>query len=247
MAIENKVSDKIKNFQKFAEQDVSAAISELKKIKKDENRKHLQRLVYANLIDRFDVLIDELLLELATLPNNSFHTRVLLKVSDIPVSQKDFYEVMVSNDAKKVIEEQIKNIVRSEFIRSRHSAKLRVLLEDGFEVEKNQLNKSRVNANDGRVQTTFKRRSVTVPSTVIGYSDYLYARRSGIVHGTGTSISKQDTDYLTKTFDAKTKAIGIKLSSVLSAAQFYKHLTEFMLTEMWPPSRNHQPKNNKNN
>lgn len=123
MAIENQVTNRIKNFQKFAEQDVAAAISELKKINKDENRKHLQRLVYANLIDRFDVLVDELLLELATQSNNSFHSRVLSKVADTPVSQKDFFEVMVSDDSKSIIEEQIKNIVRNEFIRSRHSTK----------------------------------------------------------------------------------------------------------------------------
>jgi len=231
---------RIKNFQKFSKQDVLVAISELKKIKKDENRKHLQRLVYANLVDRFDILVDELMLELAVLEDNDFHNRVLEKVSNINVSKKDYFETFLAEEPKLVIENQIKDVVRGEFLRTRHSQKLRTLLQDGFNVSKLDLDKSRVNANDGRIQTTFSRRAKTIPSSIIGYSDYLYAKRSGIVHGTGKSISKNDAAHLVKNFSANTNIIGIKIGSIASAIQFYSHLTDYMLTSNWPPSRNHK-------
>ncbi len=202
MTLSTKANEKIKKFQKFSTQDVSAAIGELRKIKMESNRKHLQRLVYANLVDRFDILTDQLLMEFALQNKSFFHVKVLGKVTDIPISKKDFFSVMVSDNPKEIIEDQIKNIVRNEYLRLRHSVKLRLLLQDGFGVMKNDLNKSRVNANDGRIQTTFKRRSPTTPSTIIGYSDYLYSKRSGIVHGTGTLISQNDTNYLKKYFNA---------------------------------------------
>ena len=45
----------------FCGNDISAAIKELEGITTEESRKHLQKLVYINLIDRFDILIDRLI------------------------------------------------------------------------------------------------------------------------------------------------------------------------------------------
>lgn len=236
------LKSKIESFRKFALNDINSAIKELEGINTEGNRKHLQRLVYANLVDRFDILVDELLLEFAIQTDNEFHNTVLSKVSNVSVPKSDYFEAMLSDDPRELIRQQIQTIVRNEFTRERHSKKLRTLLSICFDTSTNDLDSSRVNANDGRVQVTFARRSPTVPSTLIGYSDYLYAKRSGIVHGTGTKISKRDAEYLNKNFKATTTTIGIKIGSIKSAAQFYIHLCDYLLSGKWTPSRNHKPK-----
>lgn len=56
------ITNSIKEFSRYLHKDIEAAYSELEKID-DRSRIHLQKLVYTNLVDRFDSMIDNFLLD----------------------------------------------------------------------------------------------------------------------------------------------------------------------------------------
>lgn len=228
-----------KKFNKFSKQEIDSAVKELGNIKEEKNRKHLQRLVYTNLVNRFDVLVDNLLLLSATHDSSEFQNMVLDKAKDSNVSLKEFYQILLSEDSKDLVTERVQNLVRLHFLRDRHSKKLRTLLEICFNVNPRDLDRPRVNANDGRIHNTYTPRGNNVPPSIIGYAEYLYSRRNGLVHGDGSlAVLPSDSKYLEKTFQIKpAKMIGIKLSSIESAAKFYSHLCIFIDTAEWPQAR----------
>ena len=233
------VIDLIKKFEKFSTTEIETAVIELKNIKIEANRKHLQRLVYTNLVNRFDVLLDNLLLILAG-SSSEFKDSVLNKVKDITINAKEFYEILSSENPKEDVKIKIEELVRINFLRERHSKKLRTLLETCLQVESQELNRPRVNANDGRIHHSYKPRGNKVPSSVIGYADYLYAKRNGLVHGDGSKIAilPADAAYLKKNFNANpTLFIGIKLASIQSAVNFYSYVLRFIETQKWPEGR----------
>ncbi|HCC06371.1 TPA: hypothetical protein DEP94_03380 [Candidatus Nomurabacteria bacterium] len=229
----------IKKFRKFSEKEIDSAVKELGNIKEEKNRKHLQRLVYTNLVNRFDVLLDNLLLIYGTKDSGDFKNVVLEKVKDTNITLKDFYQILLSEDSKVVATEKVEDLIRLNFLRERHSKKLRTLLEVCLQVESSELNRPRVNANDGRIHTSYTPRGNNVPPSIIGYADYLYSKRNGLVHGDGALVVlSSDAKYLEKIFKTKSaKFIGIKLSSIESASQFYTHLCDFIEFGKWPQAR----------
>lgn len=145
------VSKILKNFKKFSEEEISSAILELKEIKKEDNRKHLQRLVYTNLVNRFDALVDNLLLIFGTEDQNEFRDIVLNKVKDVSVSSMDFYQIILADDLKSAAKEKVEDLIRLHFLRDGHSRKLRVLFESCLQIEAKEIDRPHVNANDGRI------------------------------------------------------------------------------------------------
>lgn len=215
------------------------AVRELANIKEEKNRKHLQRLVYVNVVNRFDVLLDNLLLIYATKDSGEFRNVVLDKVKDSNISLKDFYQILLSDNSKLAVTEKIEDLVRLNFLRERHSKKLRMLLEVCLQVDSSDLNRPRVNANDGRIHSTYTPRGNNVPPSIIGYADFLYSRRNGLVHGDGALlVLSSDAKYLEKNFKIKpAKMIGIKLSSIESATRFYNYLCDFIESGKWSQGR----------
>ena len=54
--------DRFRNFSKFVDKEILPATQDLEKLD-DANRKHVQKLVYTNLVDRFDSMIDGAILD----------------------------------------------------------------------------------------------------------------------------------------------------------------------------------------
>ena len=59
----------LNEFKNFLEKELLPATSELEKIKGETSRKHLQKLVFTNLVDRFDYCVDKTLLEVVEVEN----------------------------------------------------------------------------------------------------------------------------------------------------------------------------------
>jgi hypothetical protein len=228
-----------KKFEKFTTIEISSAVKELNSITKESNRKHLQRLVYTNLVNRFDVLVDNLLLIYST-KGDDFKDTVLNKVKDTNITAKDFYEILSAEEPKNIVKEKIEDLVRLNFLRERHSKKLRTLLHVCLKIESSDLDRPRVNANDGRIHDKYTLRHKQIPSSIIGYADYLYAKRNVLVHSDGTSLAILPSDalYLKKNFNVTpVKFVGIKLSSIESAITFYSYICRFIETGKWPEKR----------
>jgi hypothetical protein len=229
-----------KEFLSFIEKEIDPAIIELEKIKTEQSRKHLQKLVYTNVVNRYDVLVDNMLLTCAADDTTRFHDVVLGKLEGVTVSLKDFYRTMLSESPSEYSAEALRETVRANHLRERHSKKLRYLLEECVSIDRSELNKPRVNANDGRIHATYTaRKGTTVPPSIVGYADYLYSRRNALVHGGKTNyLKKNDSDYIKKNFKVTPpKTVGIKIASIKSASTFYKYLCNYIINEKWPDGR----------
>lgn len=212
-------------FIDFCNKDVISAIQELNKIKDENNRKHLQKLVYVNLVNRFDHLLDELLLWFSV-NNVEVREEVLGKLDDQPIYKKEVFEMFfLKEKSYEYVIEKISDSARSSLLRQRHSKKLTKLA--GAIGWKN-LQKPRVN-KDGRIFTECKKNK-KVPNNVIGYADWLYCRRNGIVHGDGSNYTREDLEHLNKEYVGVilSKSFKLQLSSITSALNYYKDfLTQF--------------------
>ena len=111
-------------FLDFSKNDIISAVEELKRIKNEDNRKHLQKLVYTNLVNRFDHLVDKLIVWLSyktlTLRNEIFQS-----LKGEVISKQELYEFFfLSTQNKSYLQNQIENLAQTEFLRKRHSTKL---------------------------------------------------------------------------------------------------------------------------
>ena len=219
------MNNHIDKFEKFINSEIESAIKELLKIKTESNRKHLQRLVYVNLINRFDSLVDTLLLKF-TLIESDFKKRVLNEIKEEPVYLKDVYDIILSKDPKASVEKRVENIVRVKFLNQRHSIKLRQLLYYGFGWKDTDMDRPRVFTNNGSLFNDVTRRDgAKTPDSVIGYADWLYSRRNSFVHHDKLEITKVDADYIKRKFNIKVAgAISLKISSIKSASKYYLDL-----------------------
>ena len=210
-------------FLNFCQNDIQSAIKELEKIKTENNRRHLQRLVYVNLINRFDYLVDKLLLWFAI--NNSFlRDEILKSIEQETISRKEVFEIFFMKDRSyDLIIEKIKDLARSSLLRERHSRKLHKILSKCL-AWKN-IEKPRVN-NDGKIFERTKKNS-TQPNSISGYADWLYSRRNSLVHGDGKNYNKNDYDYIVKQHQVKLpKNFRLQIASIKSAVNFYRSLLE---------------------
>src|SRR2546428_635295 len=115
-------TDKIKAFQKFVESEILPATAELKKLD-DAQRRHLQKLVYTNLVDRFDSMVDGTILE------NCREESLIEKASkDLtqPITEADLLKLLLhSGNLQDALETKLKNGLRNTVLRERHSKKLK--------------------------------------------------------------------------------------------------------------------------
>src|SRR5229473_2176268 len=115
------IKDRIEEFEAFLDGEVSSATSELEDIE-ERSRKHLQKLVYTNLVDRFDSMVDHVLLD------NAFNETLLgdaLKILDDPLSEGETLRLFVdASKAKTHVDNRIQETLRNTLLRSRHSQKV---------------------------------------------------------------------------------------------------------------------------
>lgn len=217
------MKDHIKEFKSFLEMDLQPAIAELNKITDEKSRKHLQKLVFTNLVDRFDYCIDKTLLELI---DSKELIEELLESHKKPVNESEILKLMLSAESPREIAiERLKDTLRNTILRSRHSEKLGKLLKT-MNVDDNKWRKPRVNPSTGQIFDEYKPQNNKIPASIEGYADWLYSRRNAIVHGGGKSkLLDNDSKQLEKKFKCKAaKTVRLQLSSIENAGKFYTNL-----------------------
>lgn len=183
------------------------------------SRPHLQKLVYTNLVDRFDVMIDKTILD------NCLEPLLLdesLSKLDSPVTESQVLKLLMDGgNVEDVVRARVRTVLSNGILRQRHSKKLSKVFEL-FRVEK-VWNEPKVNDANGKILLTFKPQRKTVPASVCGYADWLYSRRNAIVHGGGTSnMLDNDVLQIEKTFKIKVvKTTKIKLGAINTTSNFY--------------------------
>lgn len=207
----------INNFRDFCASVISPAINELKKIKGEKNRRHLQKLLYTNIVDRYDHLIDKLLLWMSV-NNEALRSDILNKQCAEPINKKEVYELfLLKEGAIGYIGDNIRAISRASLLRDNHSQKVRKIMASmGFE----NIDSFRVNNSNGHIIKKSKKH-MNIPNSILGFSDWLYCRRNSIVHGDGVHYTDNDLKRL-KGYKINLSArFRISIASLSSAFNFY--------------------------
>jgi hypothetical protein len=219
-------TNKLDAFNQFVDREILPAATELEGLA-DRSRRHLQKLTYTNLVDRFDSMVDGLLLDncredlLVTEASKDFTHQV---------TEADLLKLLLHTaDLQNAIEIKLRDGLRNTVLRERHSNKLKVLFEV-FKPDEEHWNKPRVNIATGEIYEHMRPQRKKIPYSICGYSDWLYARRNAIVHGGGaTKMLESDAKRLEKTFHCvPAKSVRIKPATVKIAATFYKNVIDIL-------------------
>jgi hypothetical protein len=217
----------IKEFTQFVDREIEPALKDIGKLPVN-SRKHLQKLVYTNLVDRFDSTIDQLLLD------NCRHGELIIAAESDMKSQVTEAELlkllMESANLDAAIDNRLKSSIRNTILRLRHSRKLLKLFQV-FQPEQRSESFPRVNISTGKVLEKIKpQKNVTCPYSICGYADWLYSRRNSIVHGAGSSsFLKNDRVQLKKLYNREpAKTFKISVGSVQITAVFYKEVAKLL-------------------
>ena len=219
----------IDDFLAFVDRDIASAVAELKNVA-ERSRKHLQKLVYTNVVNRFDSSVDHLLLD------NSLEEPMLsemLEKLDAPLSEGKVLRLisMSEKDATGYMRERAHDVLRNGILRERHSKKLRKLFEVFSPSE--DCNQPRVNPSTGSITAKFKPQIKTIPCSIPGYADWLYCRRNAVVHGGGSAkMLSNDITQVQKLYHCKLAAnVKIKIGSITSAMRFYREALAMLKAE----------------
>lgn len=221
----------IYQFKEFLENELGPATKELENFQSDDSRKHIQKLVFTNLIDRLDYCIDNTLLDMLE-EDNTFKDEVLNK-HDQSMIERDMLRIIIADDPKSIVLSMLKDTLRGTELKKRHSLKLKKLLNI-FEITDQELHRPRVNPSTGHITEKFKVQNKKIPPSILGYSDWLYSRRNAIVHGGGKQdILENDVRQLEKLYNVKpAPKCKLTLASINSASQFYSDLMEILLLKI---------------
>ena len=212
----------INDFSTYVDKEILPATKELEKLD-DKHRKHLQKLVYTNLVNRFDVMIDHSIIE------NGESDALLdrgLKPLDSTVSEADILRLLLKSESiQDVIRTRVEASLAATVLRERHSKKLSILF-DAFSADREIWNHPRVNISTGAILEKRKVDNMRIPHSICGYADWLYSRRNSLVHGAGTSsFLENDKNQIKKHFKVTVGTkIMIKVGSITNTAKFYKNV-----------------------
>jgi hypothetical protein len=213
-------TQKIGEFLQYVDKEILPATKDLENLDV-QNRKHVQKLVYTNLVDRFDSLIDGLVLDNCRC---DYLTAEATKGMTQQITEAELIKLLMrSGDIQEAIDEKLKGAIRNSVLSKRHSKKLLSALT-AFDVPSNFKSTPRVNISTGVILEKIKPQNNKVPYSITGYSDWLYSRRNAIVHGSGTNrYLNNDLVQLERTYKCVPPAsFRIKLGTVQIAAEFYK-------------------------
>lgn len=214
----------IEVFLDFSRNDITSAVKELSKIKNESNRIHLQKLVYTNLVNRFDYLIDQVLVWLSS-KNSTLRSVIFNTLEKEPLTKKETYELLfMSLQDKNFVMNKIEEMAQSYFLRVGHSVKLKKILS--VVMEEKDLIRPRV-AKNGQIYTK-KLDGKRQTQSILDYADWLYCRRNSITHGDGRNYESSDYERLKKRSIISSEKFNIALASIRTANTFYDQLlTEF--------------------
>jgi len=212
-------------FEKYVDKQILPASSDVGKLD-ERSRKHVQKLIYASLVDQFDSMIDATILE-------NCRAEHLVERATAGMTQQiteaDLLKLLIqSGDIQEAVDEKLRMALRNSVLRERHSKKLAALLR-ALEVTIDYQSKPRVNVNTGHVIEKMKPFRKTIPHSICGYADWLYSRRNSVVHGAGTTFLENDRVQMKKLYHCEpAKRLVVKLSSVRLAATFYKDVVSIL-------------------
>ncbi|XOZ32179.1 hypothetical protein ACMDCT_08145 [Halomonadaceae bacterium KBTZ08] len=220
----------ITEFKKYVDTQISPSISEIKGLN-DNSRKHVQKLVYTNLVDRFDVMIDTAILGNC---RSEFVVEAISPSLTETVSEQYLLQLLMDADnVQDAIDERLKASVRNNILRKRHSQKLQFLLKlfDRLEYTKP---KPQVQPGNGNVVVTANMTKVNIPHSVCGYADWLYSRRNAIVHGTSISprYLQNDIKKLKDLYNYECpQKINLKFGAIEQTVRFYTCIVNILLDQ----------------
>jgi septum formation inhibitor MinC len=216
----------INDFTRFVSKEVSPATSDLEKLE-DKNRVHIQKLIYTNLVDRFDSTIDNLILD------NCKEEELIaeaFKKMDQNVTEAGLLKLLLKGEnLQDALETKSKDGLRLEVLRQRHSKKLATVFKTEGSIAKGMYESvPRVNPSNGQIVDKFKIQNKKIPHSLRGNADWLYSRRNTIVHGGGTAaFLENDRVQLKKLYKCEVSQTSkISASSIRNAIQFYTQLCE---------------------
>lgn len=216
----------IRNFKKYVEKEIEPAINDLESLD-ERNRVHVQKLVYTNLVDRFDTMIDTSILD-----NCREDGCIDLSLKDMTgtVTESDLIKILMHGEnLQGALDIKLKNGLRNTVLRQRHSQKL-IVLFSVFQPDINCSGVQRVNISTGKILEKIKPQNKTIPYSIAGYTDWLYSRRNSIVHGAGgNKFLENDRRQLKKLYKKEpAKTFKVKLSSVTNTVVFYKEIVRLL-------------------
>ena len=212
-------TDAAQDLKKYIEKQILPSVEDIEGLD-DKSRKHVQKLVYTNLVDRFDVMVD------LTILDNCRTEYVIEAISPSltePINESYLLRLLMNADnIQDAIDERLKDTIRSTILRRRHSQKLQFLLKM-FDCIEYTGSKQQVQVGSGKIVSAAKKAKVNVPQSVCGYADWLYSRRNAVVHGAGSSkFLKNDKQQMRKLYNYSCPdSFNIKIGAIKLASTFY--------------------------
>ncbi len=222
-------TDQIGEFENYLNREIKKAVTELGKFDDDVSRKHVQKLVFSSLVDRFDYMIDKTIIDNCREEKLARAALDLKEFKSRSMTENELLRMLIDgDDLQAVLDEKIKERLKK-ITGQRHSLKLAMLLELCTGGDPNALKKApRVNPNTGEILNKYARQS-SMPTGICGYADWLYCRRAGVVHGDGRYFTKRDVQKMKEVYDFDLpKTFRIELSSIKIASKFYIQVCELI-------------------
>jgi hypothetical protein len=217
----------LSDFLRYLDKEVEPAIKDLGNLT-EKNRVHIQKLVYTNIVDRFDTMIDALIID--NCREEVFMDKSLADMSG-NVTESELVKILVHGEnLQGALDIKLRNGLRNTVLRERHSKKL-TLVFNAFDPDIDPVNAQRVNLPTGKIHAKITpQKALKIPYSISGYADWLYSRRNSIVHGGGTNkFLENDRKQIKKIYKKEiAKQFTIKLSSVKVTVAFYRNATELL-------------------
>ena len=220
-------TESVQDFQKYVKKDIITASNELEHLAENQ-RRHLSKLVYTNLVNRFDSMVDQFILD------NCREDSILekgLEPLDKVMKESDILRLLIEAETiQDLIDEKIRSSLSTSVLRKRHSVKLSTLFEV-VEESPSSWKQPRVEIGTGKIRDKVKPSNKKIPCSICGYADWLYSRRNALVHGAGVSkLLENDKKQLEKLYNCKAAdRVTVRLSSINTASKFYLDLVELFL------------------
>lgn len=213
-------------FLQYVKKQIEPAVADVGNLP-DSSRKHVQRLIYTNLVDRFDVMVDTAILQNCRCEHLAAQATSGMTQT---VTEADLLKLLMNTtNMQDAVEERLKQALRGSVLRERHSRKLAMLFAAAGTTV-NVQNQPRVNISTGHLLAAIKPQRKVVPYSICGYADWLYARRNTVVHGGGTGLFlENDRKQIEKLYKVKVaKSHKIQLASTTIAAAFYSDVVDML-------------------
>lgn len=213
-------------FWKYVEKQIEPSVDDINSLE-DQNRKHVQKLIYTNLVDRFDVMVDRSILDNC---RSEFVIEAISPSLTETVNESYLLQLLMNAESvQDAIDEKLKNAIRNAILRRRHSQKLQFLLKI-FEQLEYTTKKPQVQPGNGNIVQTATKTTVNVPHSVCGYADWLYARRNAVVHSAGSSnFLDNDKVQLKKLYNYQCpQTFKLKIGAITSSIKFYGCIVDLL-------------------